>query len=61
MTKYRFYITDKDRARAELQSWAGRVNVCVADVLRAGYIDQYICTVPEVFAHRIGADSWVVL
>ena len=66
MKKYRFYITNKEKARAEMRTWAGRVNVCVADVLAVGFIDQYIITPdPEAtaqrFANRIGADSWRAL
>jgi hypothetical protein len=44
-----------------MRNWAGRVNICVADVLAAGYVDSYICTSPEGFAARIGAGSWELI
>lgn len=57
MKKYRFYITETEKAKAELRTWAGVVNVCVADIIKQGYIDQYTNR-PEYFANIIGANNY---
>ena len=60
LQKYRFYIQNADKARAEFRTWQGRANICVADVIAAGYIDQYT-TRPEYFAQSIGGASWELI
>ena len=60
MTKYRFFITDAEKAQNEFRTWAGQVNINIKQVLGAGYIDQYT-TRPEYFAEKIGCTKWEII
>ena len=60
MKKFRFYIKDAEKARAEFRTWYGRANINIAATLAAGYIDQFT-TDPQHFAEKIGGASWELL
>lgn len=60
MTKYRFFITDTEKAKAEFRTWLGRANICIAEVIKAGFFDSYT-TDPQRFAEKIGAGNWELI
>ena len=60
MIKYRFFITDTEKARNEFRTWAGRANINIKNVLDAGYIDLY-SNRPDYVAGTIGSTKWELI
>lgn len=58
MTLFRFFINDPEKARAEMRTWSGCVDINIAQTIAQGYIDQWTHYAPELFAEKIGANKW---
>lgn len=57
--KYKFIITDADKARTEMRKWFGQCDINIAQVIADGFIAMYSYH-PEQTAARIGASKWEV-
>lgn len=57
---YRFYFDDIEKAREYMRGWYSKVDFCMADIIKQGFIDMYSYN-PENTAQRFGGARYEIV